>query len=61
MIRHQRAQATSIEKWIRKQPASPACRELLQVLAVYRGTLRNLEQQVSRLDYELPEPEVVSK
>ena len=52
MIRHHRAQATSFEKWVRKQPASPACREMLQVLAVYRGVLSNVEAQIEKFDVE---------
>ena len=61
LIRHDRARATSIEKWVKAQPPSPACRELLQLLAVYRGVLRNLETQVTKFDFEVPEPEIVGR
>ena len=60
MIRHNRAMATSFEKWVRKQPASPACREMLQVLAVYRGVLMTVEEQVSKFDTDrVDEPEAL--
>lgn len=50
MIRHSRAMATSTEKWVRSQPPAPFCREMLQVLAVVRGVLENVEQQVSQFE-----------
>jgi len=60
MIRHNRAMATSFEKWVRKQPASPACREMLQVLAVYRGVLMTVEEQVSKFETDrVDEPEAL--
>jgi hypothetical protein len=58
MIRHHRAQATSLEKWTRKQPPSPTCRELLQMLAVYRGVLTNIEAQIVQFDVERVDDEV---
>jgi hypothetical protein len=62
MVRHNRAMATSFEKWVRKQPPSPACREMLQVLAVYRGVMTNVEEQLVKFDtglVEEPEHETV--
>jgi hypothetical protein len=53
MIRHQRAMATSFETWIRKQPRSPACRELLQVVAVQRGIFDQIESQLSQMEVEI--------
>lgn len=50
LIRHSRAMGTSFEKWVHKQPPSPACRELLQVLAVYRSVLTQVEDQLSKFD-----------
>ena len=52
MVRHNRAMATSFEKWVRKQPMSPACREMVQVLAVYRGVMTTMEAQLGKLDVE---------
>jgi hypothetical protein len=59
MVRHNRAMATSFEKWVRKQPPSPACREMLQILAVYRGVLTTLESQIVQFDVECGEREEV--
>lgn len=50
LVRHSRAIVTSFEKWVQKQPPSPACRELLQILAVYRGVLTQVEDQLSKFD-----------
>jgi hypothetical protein len=60
MIRHNRAMATSFEKWVRKQPASPACREMVQVIAVYRGVLEMLETQVSQISVDETEQDRIS-
>lgn len=63
MIRHHRALVTSFEKWVRTQPRSETCRELVQVLAVVRGVLDGYEQQLSRYDVvvesESEQPSVV--
>lgn len=60
MVRHNRAMATSFEKWVRKQPPSPACREMIQVLAVYRGVMTNVEAQIAKFEVDvIEEPEAV--
>lgn len=58
MIRHQRGQATACEKWVRSQAVSPACRELLQVIVVYRNALSTLEAELVKFDVSEPEQEL---
>ena len=53
MLRHSRGIATSVEKWVRKQPPSPTCRELLQLLAEGRGVLTSFESQLTQFDIRL--------
>lgn len=55
MVRHNRAMATSFEKWVRKQPPSQACREMIQVLAVYRGVMTDVENTISKFEVEIVE------
>ncbi len=52
VIRHQRALATSFEKWVRTQPRSETCRELVQMIAAVRGVLDQYEQQLSKVTTE---------
>lgn len=48
LIRHHRALVTSFEKWVRTQPRSETCRELVQMIAVARGVLDGYEAQLSQ-------------
>ncbi len=57
MVRHARGIATSVEKWVRKQPPSPTCRELLQLVAEGRGVLTTFESQLTQFDIRLDEDE----
>ena len=50
VIRHNRAMVTSFEKWVRTQPRSETCRELVQVIAVARGVLDGYEKQLSQYE-----------
>lgn len=59
LIRHNKAMATSLETWVRKHPESQACREMVEMLTVYRGVLTTLEYQVSQFEVDL-EPEHTS-
>lgn len=52
LIRHSRGIGSAWEKWIKAQPYNPTCRELLQVLAVYRAQLTELEDKVSKFEVD---------
>jgi hypothetical protein len=61
LVRHGRGIATSIEKWIRKQEPSPAMREGLQLVAVARGVLTNLEGQIVQFDLTVTETDAETR
>ena len=46
MIRHNRAQITTFEKWLRTQRHSSTCRELFRVLDVWRNGLNAAEREL---------------
>ena len=49
VIRHQRALATSLEKWVQKQAPSETTRELGQLIEMFRGVLKSYESQLERV------------
>ena len=53
LVRHQRGMVTAFDKWVRKQPPSATCKELVQVLSVCSHTLNNLEEQIVKFDVEV--------
>lgn len=53
LVRHQRGMVTAFEKWVQKQPPSPTCKELVQVISVCRHTLNTLEAQIEKFDVEM--------
>jgi hypothetical protein len=50
VIRHQRALATSVEKWVRS--ATFSREEALKMVAVFRGVLDSYEAQLRAVDVE---------
>jgi hypothetical protein len=54
IIRHQRALVTSFEGWVRKQPRSDTCRELVQLIAAARFVIDGYEKQLSQYDVDQP-------
>ena len=51
IIRHQRALATSLEKWAEKQ-RDPAMRELKELIGMFRKVLDSYEWQLEHVDVD---------
>lgn len=54
VIRHQRGIMTAIEKWIAKQPPSPANLELFSVTLLQRQILDAFESRLSQVETTEP-------
>jgi len=61
VIRHQRALATSFEKWVDKQQdPQVAMRELKELIPMFRSVLDSYEWQLQRVTVDYEETQKVS-
>ncbi len=61
VIRHQRALATSFEKWVQKQQPSQTTCELTALIQAFRSVLDSYEWQLARVDVDYGDSSVERK